>query len=347
MTPAVKQLIALAQENCEISDAHHAGDYAMCIYLLRMREYYRWSFEIPLSEKLSHRDVGAWVEQKETYWESLLESDYQSLFYDGQVFDAFDHGELNNKLASEELVYSAGYGRGGKPVFVLAEKLAHEKTPAYDLYITGREFARELSAPPAMSQGRTIIVRRESLRRMIWEMVDEWRWHKPHNAMFRAMQCHGLNSDVERTVDTITEDEIENVILHEVGEIVAGELLGSAWEDMLFELNSQPAEIIARAVRDNLADCLSALPALLHGENIPSIHFYFAHFHPLRKKMFPALDNAYKSWLENHDLKPLKTTVRRGREHWQEVAEHLVAIHHDFGDQCAPHVESFVELHAL
>jgi len=347
MDPTVKQLIANVQENCEISDARHAGDYAMCIYLLRMREYYRWSYGIPLCEKLSHRDVGAWVEQKEMHWESLIESDYQHLSLDGEQFEGFDHDRLNDKLSPKGLVYSAGYGRGGKPIFVLAEKLQYEKTAAYDLYITGREYARELSAPPAMSRGRTIFVRRESLRRMVWEMVDEWRWHKPQNAMFRAMQCHGLNADVERTVDTITEDELENVILHEVGEIVAGELLGSAWEDMLFELNSQPAEILARAVRDNLADCLSALPALLHGENIPSIHFYFAHFHPLRKKMFPALDDAYKSWVDSSDLKLLKDTVRHGREHWQEVAERLVAMYQNDSETFSPRVESFVEQNVL
>ncbi|MDH3693767.1 MAG: hypothetical protein OER96_04260 [Gammaproteobacteria bacterium] len=347
MTPAVKQLITRVQENCEISDACHAGDYTMCIYLLRMREYYRWSFEIPLSTKLSHRDVGAWVETKETRWDALLDSYYSPIPFGEQIFDAFDHDALNQKLTREGLVYSAGYGRGGKPVFVLAELLQYENTDAYELYITGKEYARELTAPPAMSRGRTIFVRRESLRRMIWEMVDEWRWHKPRNAMFRAMQFHGMDADIERTVDTITEDELENVILHEVGEIVAGELLGSAWEDMLLELNNRPAEIVARAVRDNLADCLSALPALLQGENIPSIHFYFAHFHPLRKKMFPALDNAYKSWVDSHDLKPLKETVRRGREHWQEVAESLVAIYQDGDEQFSPRVESFVEQYAF
>ncbi len=347
MTPDIKQLVTQIQGNCDISDARHAGDYTMCIYLLRMREYYRWAYQIPMSAKLSHRDVGAWVETKEALWDLLLESDYHALTFGGQTHNPFDHDEINQWLKTAGLVYSAGFSRGGKPVFVLAELLEQEKSDAYNLYITGNEYARELSAPPAMSRGRTIFIRKECLRRMIWEMVEEWRWHKPRNAMFRAMECHGMDVDIEQTVDAIAEAELENVILHEVGEIVAGEILGPAWEDMLFELNTQPAEIVARAVRDNLADCLSALPALLHGENVPSIHFYFAHFHPLRKKMFPTLGKAYQTWVENHDLKPLKQTVRRGREHWQEVAEKMVAIHHDCGEKCVTHVESFVEQHAL
>ena len=39
----VQALSAVVQRNCDISDARHARDFTMCVYLLRMREYYRWA----------------------------------------------------------------------------------------------------------------------------------------------------------------------------------------------------------------------------------------------------------------------------------------------------------------
>jgi hypothetical protein len=35
------QLTNAVQRNCDISDARHAGDYRICTFLLKMREYYR------------------------------------------------------------------------------------------------------------------------------------------------------------------------------------------------------------------------------------------------------------------------------------------------------------------
>ena len=36
-----RDLIQTVQRNCHIADARHAGDYTLCVYLLKMREFYR------------------------------------------------------------------------------------------------------------------------------------------------------------------------------------------------------------------------------------------------------------------------------------------------------------------
>ena len=41
--------------NCHIADAKHATDYTLCVYLMKMREYYRWEHNIPFNEKLQHQ----------------------------------------------------------------------------------------------------------------------------------------------------------------------------------------------------------------------------------------------------------------------------------------------------
>jgi hypothetical protein len=50
----MNELISAVQRNCDISDAHHAGDAAMCIYLMRMREHYKWQSGTPCGESLDH-----------------------------------------------------------------------------------------------------------------------------------------------------------------------------------------------------------------------------------------------------------------------------------------------------
>jgi len=49
--------LAVVRTNCHISDARHATDYTLCIYLLKMREYYRWENDMPFSSSLPHEDL--------------------------------------------------------------------------------------------------------------------------------------------------------------------------------------------------------------------------------------------------------------------------------------------------
>ena len=87
---------------------------------------------------------------------------------------------------------------------------------------------------------------------------------------------------------------------------------------------STPAETLARAVRDNLADCLSTLPRLLDQERLPSLHFYFGNFHGMRKELFPALRTAYDAWVQDGKLEHLAETVEHGQQHWRKAAETLL-----------------------
>ena len=60
-------------------------------------------------------------------------------------------------------------------------------------------------------------------------------------------------------------------------------------------------ELMARAVRDHLADALSTLPSLIERAHPPSLHFYFANLSGMRKQIYPALLNAYQHWVECGD----------------------------------------------
>jgi hypothetical protein len=49
------------QRNCDIADAQFAGNYSLCTYLLKMREFYRWERGLPFSAALDRQAVGDWV----------------------------------------------------------------------------------------------------------------------------------------------------------------------------------------------------------------------------------------------------------------------------------------------
>ncbi len=347
MDVELSRLIETVQHNCDISDARFAGDYTLCTYLLKMREYFRWRHDIPCGERVATQEVGAWVARKEAQWEKLETAELSPLQWAGTDWDPFQVDEINEWLLPLGYAYAAGEGRYAKPYFVIAETLSREATDDYRLLILGHEHARELVAPPAMAQARTIYVRRECLRRMLWEHVEEWRWRKRENAMARAIDHYGFDLDLAEALERMTDNEMEAVILHEIGEVVAGDLVGAPWNDMLLEISRTTAEILARSVRDLLADCLSALPAMLESENRASLHFYFANMTPARSDMFPSLERAYKAWVDCGELGPLKRTVREGRQHWQGVANEMVALYERHGVDCAKRIESLVTVSQL
>lgn len=340
----MQDLIASVQKNCDISDAHHAGDSSMCIYLLRMREHYRWLNGAQLGAPLDHKSMGSWMETREEYLESLEEAHYAPLFLDGEPHDPFEHASINRRINEQGMLYCAGLGSRGKPVFCLGELVERRCDADNEIFIVGSEYAREMSAPVAMSQQNIIYVRKDAFLRMIWELVEEWSWHKPHNSFYKAISHFGSPND---SAGALAEHEVENLVLHETGEVLAGELLGDRWDDMLLGLTNTPLELSVRAVRDNLADSLAVLPRLISERNAPSIHFYFAGSHPVRDQLWPALKNAYRKWDETRAMAPFESAVRIGREHWLDTARECMDSFERLGSESLSPIRYAVESRAL
>jgi hypothetical protein len=333
--------------NCHIADAKHATDYTLCVYLLKMREYFRWEHDIPFNETLPHQDLTEWLTTRESHWESLEEKGFEPIPVRGTLHDPFAAEAINRTLNQLGYVYSSGYGRNMKPLFYLGELESRKQHNGYTLVISGREYARDLASPPAMSLGNTIFVRRESLRRMLWEKVEEWRWNKPANAMQNALDCYDFDNAVEQSLDAMTDNELQSAILHEIGEVRAGELLGSDWEAMLVTMPHSKAEIMVRAVRDHLADALSTLPGLLSGTNTASLHFYVANMANIRKDLFPELVTAYEIWTVTGATQALEQLTGEATAHWQKLAEEMLGIYREQGPECQPALISLIEANTL
>ena len=326
MTRNLPQLASVVQRNCDISDARHAGDYGMCTFLLKMREYYRWENELPFTGSLPKDELGEWLATRERIWEGLQTDDFELLPFGSDGLDPFAAEAVNRELLPQGCVYSAGYVRFQKPMFFLGRLLRTEERAGFSILISSCEYARELAAPPAMLQGRTIFVRLESVRRYLWEKIEEWQWSKQDNAMARALTNYDFVVDTEAALQRMADNEMESMILHEVGEAMAGEELGDAWRALVLSVARTRSEPTARAVRDLLADCLSTLPTLLERANLPALHFHFATFDAPRRQLFPQALEAYEHFLRHGTLDRLRQVVREGKERWLEVARWLVAL---------------------
>ena len=348
MTPADHQSICGAvQRNCNISDARHASNYTLCVYLLKMREYYRWEKGYPFSASMPNDEVGNWLTRREHLWETLENEPYVPINIDGRLVDPFDTEDINRALVPEGYVYSGGIGRRATPHFFLGCLEQQVDYREFKVLISADECARDLTAPPAMALDKTIFIRRESLQRMIWEKVQEWQWNKLENAMARAVSFYDFEGNSDKALEQMTEHELQTAILHEIGEIMAGEALGKCWEELLNSAQRSRVELMARAVRDHLADALSTLPELLGKEDVASLHFYMANMTGMRKDLFPSLTQSYGIWVESKQLSALEKAQEKGKAHWLTVAQQMLELYDQHGERSPPYLEKLIELNRL
>jgi hypothetical protein len=338
MIPDFAPLLAAVQRNCDIADARHARDMTLCTYLLEMREFYRWEQDLPLGSPPPREEVGRWISEREALWEQLFDEDFATLPVAGLRVDPFQATAVNAALLADGLVYGAGIGRFHKPHFFLGRLDRVERHDGLSVLVCDCEYARDLTAIPAALQGNTVIVRREALGQWLWEKVEAWGMKKIPGAMSRALDAYGYGDDPAAALARMVEGETETLILHERGEHAAGKFLDPDWQAMIAGCTKRRAELLARAVRDNLADCLSTLPVLLARDDPASLHFWFANFDGMRREIFPWLAEAYGRCPSGGERTSLLEAVTDGCRHWRSEGERLLADFRERGGAAEPEV---------
>jgi hypothetical protein len=318
-------LLAAVQSNCHLSDARHAQDLTLCNYLLAMREYYRWEHDLPLEAVPPRADVARWIAEREALWETLGNADWASIPLDAGAADPFDVDAVNSELVPAGLLYGAGTGRFRKPHFFLARLANREVRDGVEILEAGCEFVRDIDAAPAVLHGEKIVLRREAFERWLWLRVESWGAQAPRGDLSAALDAYGYGEEPSRALARMAEAERETLILHELGELAAGRLLGGNWERFMDGIDDRRLEITARAVRDLLADTLVTLPSLLERDAVPSLHFWFSTFSGMRRELFPRLSSARATWNEGADCEALRNAIDSGREHWLRIALEMAA----------------------
>ena len=322
--PSIKPLCENVQTNCDIADARHAGALTMCVYLLKMREYFRWEMGLDFDAALPSEALGQWIQERERRWEELDGEPYRRISINGRDYDPFDTEGINGALLPDGYVYSAGLGVHRRPHFFMGRLLDTRGQGDCQIHEAREECARDLGAPPAMTLAKTIFVRRESLRRMLWERVQEWRWDRRANAVGQALACYPFETDLTGALEAMAERETRTVILHEIGEIEVGRELGEAWHELLLALSRGPIELGLRAIRDHWADCRVTLPALLEAGDPAPLLFYRANLTAMRRKLFPGLVAAFDGWAAGRGTDGLHATIKQGQTHWPAMAKRFL-----------------------
>lgn len=308
------------QRNCHVADARHARDAALCTYLLAMREQYRWEHELPLTETPPRADLGRWLTEREALWDDLESSAFAPIPVGADRFDPFDATSINRALVPQGLVYGAGLGRLGRPHFFLGRLERTESRGGVTVLVSGCEYAHDIVPLPGALQGDTVCVRRDAVRRVLWDRVELWESRRHAGPLAAALEAFGWSADRGGAFERAVEEALEQVILHELGERAAADALGDDWEPMLAGVGDPRAEALARAVRDNLADCLSTLPALADRGASGPLHLYFALFEGMRRELFPRLAGTACA------PDAVRATAHAGAEHWTRAGCRLLEL---------------------
>jgi hypothetical protein len=323
------------QTNCHIADARHAQDLSLCTFLLQMREFHRWERGLPLDAPLVRAEIGAWIARREALWAELEAREFAPLpLGDGApLHGPFDVDAVNEAVMPQGLVYGAGWEGAQRPAFFLAELVEQRPIAAEGLIVQvcGREWARGLFAPPAALVGDTIVLRRESMARWLWEKFEVFGLKRAEGPFQAVARAYGLERDLLAGLPRLLDEQAETLVLHEIGEHRAGQRLGAAWGEIRLALEERRSELLLRAVRDHLADLGTTLPTLIERDDGVSLHFWFAGYEGLRRELFPGLLGAYRAWCEGDGGAALVQACEAGACHFDDLAGQVLALHGEHG----------------
>ncbi|GAB4387333.1 MAG: hypothetical protein Kow0025_00290 [Thermodesulfovibrionales bacterium] len=296
----LEELVPQVKRNCDISDAHFWGYHSTCGLLLRLRELYRSERGLRPWHRIETAEIARWIGEREALWKELEDADFSPLAVGGRRFAAFDAPGLNEALRPEGLLYGAGYGAFGKPVFFVARLEGRETLEGREVLLAGKEFARDISLHPAMLQDGVIFARKEVAELLVWEKFEEYAAGRSRGLLGAAFGFYGIGrsasgAEAEEKVRQVADDEVRAYIYHEVGEAVEGERLGPGWAGMLGEVLSSRASAYLRAVKDVLADTSDKgmLRHIIRNRNSGALAFYMAFLSGMRRTLSEGVVEAH------------------------------------------------------
>jgi hypothetical protein len=339
-------LVAAVQANCRIADARHAADLSLCIYLLQMRELFRWEQGLAYGDTVDRNALGAWLAAREQQWAQMASRSWLPLPIGGREFNADDVEGVNAAIAGEGLIYGAGLAGAGRPSCFLAYQFEPPVQTLQEgpvlLQVCGQELARGLFAPPAvLVGGHTIVLRRDAMARWLWERFESFSVRRAGGAFKALLDHYGVHDSAGfvAALPQLVDDLSPLLLLHELGEHQAAQWLEPDWAAMRLALVHRRADVYVRAVRDQLVDLEVTLPTLVQRRDAAALHFWFANYEGARALLFPALSQAYAAWCMGDEGRLLLEAAREGAAHFRALAEQVVLLHRQRGSQARTAIE--------
>ncbi len=343
----IDALRAQVKVNCDISDARFWGTYSICGLLLRLRELFSHEQGIRPWQEIPQEVISKWIAAKENLWREIEEREFIDLTIEKTAFHPFEIEGINHVLAGKGLIYGAGLGILKKPSFFLAELLSRESVSEYEVNVSGRELARDLSSHPAMLLGKTIFARRDALAAILWGKFEEMRHKKYKGSLLYAFSQYGIAPESEpdevlyRRLLEIAAEEIPAYIHHEIGEAREGMMLGEEWRAMLSGELSRKAELFVRSIKDLLSDMSESgmLKYIIEHRKKGSLGFYLSSLSGLRTTILPQMQGLFPSFVEKEDWLLVEDIRKKGYDRANELASSVLDIFHRFGGGASDVIE--------
>ena len=331
-------LIRQIRRNCDISDAHHGGIFSICGLALRLRDLYKWEQGMAPWEEGDSKALLEWIGNREAHWEALIGLDYDQLALSGRQVDPFDSEAVNSMLAPHRLHYGAGYARGLKPTFFLAVIEDRQEIDGHHVYGLARELARDLLTLPALSQGNTILLRRESAYRFLWDQLS-FIAPSGRRALNVALNACGLADHRpaalrNRLAELLRVQEAIH-LHHELGEIQEKYFGRDLFREIIAAFPLTRVEMLVRHVKDLLADTNSfgTLCHVCRTRSTAGLGLYLAFADRLTKALFPQLELGFEEFLRTKDWATLEQTVEAGYAAATGHADTLLAAYGEGKDR--------------
>ncbi len=334
-----KRLVEQIKLNCNISDAGFWGYYSICGMLMRLRELYRNEHSLMPWEPVLNEDISEWIASREYMWGELEDEDLRPLEFEGDIYDPFDVEKLNAVLGRHGLVYGGGYGRFNKPTFFLSRLERKREISNCEVYYVGRELCRDLSTSVAMLQGRSVFIRLEPLRSLLWDKFRELQGRKLGGALKEAFSLYGIEAkeepseEIHEKIETLSSGISEMLLLHELGEAFESEQ-SDDWLDILSHNSDRWTEFYLRGIKDLLADTSEKGPIkfMVERRERSLLGFYIVLLDGIRKELFPEIMNAFQHFVESNDWSVIEEARKTGYKRADKLMKNLLRVWKESGE---------------
>ncbi len=321
------------RDNCEVCNARFAGGYSLCGLLLRLRNLYKWEQGLPPWEEPDPAAALEWVAAREEAWEALAEEEFRPLRLGGASLDPLDAEAVNVRLRGSGLIYGAGLGWGLRPSFFLGELAGRRRVGGRTVHIVGRELARDLFSAPALLSGERVVVRRQAASYHLWDRLRDIK-KSGQSALLFALTAYGLKGGeltaaaLSSAFPRILEEELACWVRHELGELEGEGFPREVWRAIIARFPGERVELVARALKDALADCgpRGMLAYIIRLKRSGSLGFYVAFLDGVRRLVLSALPAAFEAFCAGGDWAALGRARQAAFDSASALAGTLVEV---------------------
>ncbi len=332
MSNHLTDFVNTIRRNCDISDSQSVGLYSICGLALRLRDLYKWEKDLPPWIEKDSSQISGWIDQKEQLWETIAEDEFSPLPLLGKTYDCFDTIGINEALSPHDLFYGAGYAHSLKPAFFLCRIKKRQTIDNVAVLMLGKELARDLLTIPALHQDGCIIFRREAAKIFLWDQMAYLK-KSGRPALLYALKHCGLPDARPKTrrkyLDAILDVQAQTYIYHEIGELKENVFRLDIWRKLISQFPQTPIELLARAVKDLLADThpSGTLCQIIKKKNSAAIGFYAAFIDGIAKVLFPEIRSAFEHFESHSDWQKIEQARCKGLSTAKQYAQDMIALY--------------------